>query len=117
MFIDAQKRHEQYPESFEVHHIEDLIAFVEPGDYVKICHQDPGERFWVLVDVVQGTKLQGRVANELVYAPFDFQDPVTFEHRHIYDYLPKDAAEAQFTDNEDDNNLNYYCDTCNEPRR
>ena len=92
MFIDAQKMHEEHPDTFTVFHMEDLQAMVEPGCYVKVCHEDPAERFWVLVDEVNGDKVTGRVANELLLVPLMFNEVIEFELRHIYDYAPVSEA-------------------------
>ena len=91
-FEDAQTMAAKHPDTFTVHNIEDLRTFVEPGDYVKVCHTDPGERFWVRVDKIDGEVIHGRVANELVFTDLAFNETIKFGYRHIYDYQPKDAA-------------------------
>lgn len=101
-FEDAQALAVKHPDTFVVHPIEALLALVEPGDYVKVCCSDPGERFWVMVDHVDKTNelLRGRVANQLVFMDLKYNEEVQFEFRHIYDYQP---GGAPVTCTEEDN--------------
>ena len=110
MFTDAQKLHEDNPDTFSVFHLEDLQALVAPGTYVKVTSAD--ERFWVYVDAVDDDKVTGLVANDLLRAPFKFGDTVHFELRHIYDVYQEDT----YTETEQ-GNIEGLCPTCNAPSK
>ena len=87
---DAQQLHQQYPETFDVPP-DIALAYIEPGDLVKLCFTDT-ERMWVLVESVTPTVLEGRLSN----TPFFLDslrpgDLVTFERRHVYDIFGPSA--------------------------
>lgn len=99
-FTDAQQMHQEYPESFQVIHINDLRTSVEPLDFVKVCHS--GERFWVHLNHRDGDQLRGRVANQIAYAPFEYGQQISFEMRHVMDHLPHDY-DIEFAHDDEDN--------------
>lgn len=91
-FLDAQKQHKKYPDTFWVPS-QDLLDSISTANYVKIC--DNHERFWVEVMEVDGDKITGRVDNDLVHEHnFKCDDTIKFEKRHVMDILRKSVEES-----------------------
>lgn len=92
-FVNAQAKHREHPDTFEVPTAADLGA-VRPGDYVKICDKD--ERFWVKVTVVEGSQFTGTVNNVLVF-PHDFKDGdvLTFTQDCVYNIMTQKELAAK----------------------
>lgn len=87
--IDAQRKAKEHPETFQAP-CPMRLGLLRPGDSVKICAEgkEGGERFWVEVLGINGKKILGSVANDLICGhEFDFGTHVEFEMRHIYDTL------------------------------
>lgn len=85
VFTDAQEMQNMYPATFDAPSSDEL-AKVRAGSLVKICADDV-ERFWVIVTVVEGNSLQGRIDNDLQHTSvhrLKSDDVVLFELRHIY---------------------------------
>lgn len=83
-FIDAQAMSKKYPATFEAPSKEELYA-LEEGDIVKVCCAD--ERFWTIIEKVDGEKIHAIVDNELMYTEVHglrLEDKIEFEKRHIY---------------------------------
>ena len=70
-FINAPEAHREHPKTFQIPNQEKL-AFIQPGDYVKVGVRFPdagflggvnfgGERFWVKVASVTGETIAGQV--------------------------------------------------------
>ena len=57
------------------------LAAIKVGNLVRVRHSD--ERFWVQITQVDSKRLVGRVANNVVRAPFYIGDEVEFEKRHV----------------------------------
>ncbi len=76
--LDAQLRHRQHPRTFEVP-TQSALRNIQPDDLVKICDEQAGERFWVIVKAVRpGGLLTGRVDNELISAPYAVGDSTSW---------------------------------------
>lgn len=79
---DAQVLAKWFPLTFDCPTASELES-LEPGRLVKIS--DGQERFWVVIDSIQGSSLVGRVDNQLIGGqPYDLNSAVAFELRHIY---------------------------------
>lgn len=90
-FTDAQQMAIEHPNTFDAPSLAEL-SMIAPGCHVKICAGS--ERFWVLVTAVTRTCIQGTIDNVLVRSSehgLFFNDPVSFEARHVYDILGKRA--------------------------
>lgn len=84
LLIDAEQMHEENPLTFQLPPDEEY-ARIRVGLHVKVAAQ--GERFWVKVSkIIDETNFEGIVDNTLLFAnvPFNFEDKIRFEKRHIY---------------------------------
>jgi len=81
--IDAQKMHEQHPDTFEVPDPEELQA-IQESDYVKVGFEDLAERMWVLVRRCDGDTITGTLANMPLGDGIEYGDLVSLERRHVY---------------------------------
>jgi len=87
IFVDAQKMAKRHPSTFYVPTKAQLAA-IAPGAYVKVCAGT--ERFWVEVKSVNGSKIAGRIDNDLVCTSehsLNCGDDIEFEPRHVYQIL------------------------------
>jgi hypothetical protein len=83
-FVDAQEMAKNHPDTFEAPTREELDS-ISVGDYVKICAEP--ERFWVIVEQIDGDKITGTVNNDLVCTGkhgLENEDKIMFEKRHVY---------------------------------
>jgi hypothetical protein len=94
--IDGVRRNRQYPNDFQIPTPAEK-AMVQPGSFVKIgaefkIHPDEkddpimGERFWVIVSEIKGSRYRGIINNDLVYTPnhgLMCDHFIDFEARHI----------------------------------
>jgi len=85
MFVDAQKMHKMYPDTFEAPTKAELNA-LKKGDLVKVCYNDE-ERFWVILTSVRGQKLKGKVDNLLLTPDLSLGDIIEFEKKHVYSIM------------------------------
>ena len=85
-FVDAQKRAKEYPETFHVPSGKELDSITQ-GDIVKVCWNDK-ERFWVIVEEVNGDLVSGVVDNHLIEAPYNAGDEIEFCTKNIYSIFP-----------------------------
>jgi hypothetical protein len=78
---NARKLHEENPDTFA----RDLTG-VSVGAFVKICHSnlETPERFWVEVTAIDGKKIEGIVANELIFSWLDHGAHLKFELDNVY---------------------------------
>lgn len=84
-FIDAQAMAWQHPDSFDVPEPQTLKS-LGPGDNIKVCADD--ERFWVVLDKIDGDTLYGRVNNHVHGKHgLSYGDRVTLEIRHVYQVI------------------------------
>jgi len=83
-FVDAQKMHENHPETFWAPCQEELDT-IKIGDVVKICANNK-ERFHVIVTEVNGDDMTGRVSDALVMVDLDIDEVVHFKKENIYDF-------------------------------
>ena len=66
---------------------------IKPGHFVKIrleAGDDGGERFWVLVERVEGQMIYGKVDNHLVYTDihgYKAHDPIEFHRDEVLDWM------------------------------
>jgi len=86
-FVNAQEMAKDYPTTFDAPTKEELDKIKE-GDYVKIC--DNKERFWVIVEEVDGDIITGEVDNLLIGDQnFNLGDSIEFKKENIYDITYK----------------------------
>ncbi|MGI9277845.1 MAG: hypothetical protein ACR2PT_23730 [Endozoicomonas sp.] len=93
MFVNAQQKAIEYPETFEVPTPEEL-AEVGKGSFVKVCAKP--ERFWVLVERVIDGKVQGVINNDLVFTDrhgLVCDQRINFELDNIYRIYDGDEKE------------------------
>jgi len=84
--VNAREMSRQHPNTF--HYPEDRIPFLEVGHFVKICTEEPAERFWVRVTNITGDVVKGVIDNKLVFSAkhgLYFRDEIVFKTIHIYD--------------------------------
>jgi hypothetical protein len=84
-FVDAQEMHKLHPRTFWAPSKAEL-AKVRDGSIVKVSIG--GERFWVQVRKVKGSKVTGVIDNDLISTNehgLSYGDKITFEKRHIHD--------------------------------
>lgn len=78
MFVDAVEMNKKYPKTFGI----PSTVLLKAGQYVKISENH--ERFWVMVQAVNGDKITGIVDNQLVCKhSFKLGDVIEFEKRHV----------------------------------
>lgn len=81
-WINAQEYQKKFPESFQAPNHDELSS-LKIGDFVKICNGK--ERFWVIIEKLDGNQLTGRVDNILVFScGYSRGDRVSFQKDHIY---------------------------------
>lgn len=105
-FEDAQATAKKHSTTFKLPDVGYYENAVKPGDFVKICHM--GERFWVRVIALlyeaTGNKIAGLVANHLTeQTTLEYDDPVMFLYKNIYDLMDKKVADEEMADTEVDN--------------
>lgn len=87
-FIDAQEKHRQHPDTFEIL-CEEELKRIKPGDGVKVC--DGKERFWTVVKTSdpEGTRdITAQIDTILLRGQeYNFGDVVKFNLRHVYDAI------------------------------
>jgi hypothetical protein len=92
MLIDAEERHAEDPERFDILPLEERRN-LQPGQYAKLAFVNsdapPGpsaERMWVqIAERRAGGFYLGRLNIEPAFVPLDNGAPVLFEPLHIYD--------------------------------
>ena len=91
-FLDAQQHHKEHPDTFHIAD-DEAIQALRIGDSVKVCHN--GERFWVIITAITPALISGEIANVLINdQPFDCDDIISFERRHILNTETKEEYEA-----------------------
>lgn len=83
VLMDGVEQNRLYPDTFEIPSDKEKAA-LRPGDYVKLCFEDPlglsvSERMWVQV-IKRGT---GRLMNTPLAADLEWGDMVDYEDRHV----------------------------------
>jgi len=84
--VDAQKMHEEHPDTFEVPGPAALDT-IRPGDCVKVAFEDLGERMWVRVTGNDAGTVTGTLDNDPVGEGIAYGDTVTLEPRNVLDIL------------------------------
>jgi hypothetical protein len=84
--VDAQRMHEQHPDTFEVPDPSELDA-IGPGDCVKVCFEDINERIWIRVTGNDAGTITGTLDNDPVGEGIAYGDTVTLEPRNVLDIL------------------------------
>ena len=79
---DAQAMAWQYPDTFQAP-TKKMLDKIRSGDAVMVSANDQ-ERFWLLVEKVEGDEIVGTVNNHLVMVPLRFGERVTVEKRNVY---------------------------------
>ena len=85
-FRDAQELAREHPDTFDAPSLSRLREQLKPGLLVKVC--DGSERFWVILDTVEGDRLAGIIDNELrghAGHGLNLGDRIEFEIRNVYD--------------------------------
>lgn len=91
-FVDAQEMSKLHPDTFEAPSIEELET-IKPNSIVKVCANNK-ERFWVIVQSVDGQKISGEVNNVLMRTATHglmCGDIIQFDARHVYQIYPGGA--------------------------
>jgi hypothetical protein len=82
---DAELRHAQNPQSFEIPPLEQRKSLAV-GDFAKVIFKmgDHGERMWLKITAVKPEGgYEGRLDNDPVIMPIKCGDSFTIEPRHI----------------------------------
>ncbi len=87
--VNAQERHQENPQSFQVPSKEEL-ATIKPGDFVKLIFTVQhvpninGERMWVFVTRVNKNKLEGTLDNNPEFVDYvDYGSKISFTKDHV----------------------------------
>ena len=83
LLTDAQEMARKHPDTFEAPTLDELVA-IAPGDSVKICVTAARERFWTLVESVQGDMIHATVDNHLDGLDWPPGKMLVFERKHVY---------------------------------
>jgi len=91
MLIDAEKRHQNSPDTFEIPSREER-ASLQVGDFARLIFE-PGERIWVEVVKVGAEGVMqpgfaayiGAIRNRPIAVPLQYGDWIGFEAHHIID--------------------------------
>ena len=90
LLTDAQEMGRKHPDTFEAPTLDELVA-IAPGDSVKICVTAARERFWTLVESVQGDMIHATVDNHLDGLDWPPGKMLVFERKHVYTWYPRKA--------------------------
>lgn len=92
-FVDALAMHLLHPATFFIPTEDELMA-LKVGDTIKVCCED--ERFWCIIESIDGQKISARVDNDLVntarYGISD-KDIVSFRMKNIYQIWSEEACD------------------------
>lgn len=109
------KLHEQHPDTFWIPSEEDKNE-IKPGYRVKLVFnlRGGGERMWVVVDEVRGTKFVGTLWNHPAFIPRLYAgDTVKFKRDHIIDVLPPRVD--QMDEEAGSPAIRGVCECCSQP--
>jgi len=81
--VNAQEMAREHPNTFRVPSEEEVLDFIEAGDYVKLCVDE--EKFWVKVTQVSVDNLKGTVDSQLINTPRDVGDEIEFHKDNIFE--------------------------------
>lgn len=87
--INGEVMSAQHPATFRIPDLKDRQS-LRPGDHAKIgmtVSPGGGERFWVKVTEVSGSRYTGEVDNELVLVPMELGEEIAFGPEHILSIL------------------------------
>ena len=84
--VDAKAMSRNHPTTFSAPHPSEIDA-IDEGVYVKICHAEAKERFWVKVAKAEEGLIWGTVANDLGCLDWSFGKKVAFSARCVYDVV------------------------------
>ena len=96
MLLDAHAMSIEYPQSFILPSAEQLGSIV-PGSFLKISSN--GERFWVVVQTVDGNNINASIDNNLRHPLNVWKrgDSILLHTRHVLDVQLPEAAHAFVT--------------------
>ena len=96
MLLDANAMSIEYPQSFILPSAEQLGSIV-PGSFLKISSN--GERFWVVVQTVDGNNINASIENNLRHPLNVWKrgDSILLHTRHVLDVQLPEAAQAFVT--------------------
>ena len=84
-FVDAQEMVKVHPETFYAPS-KDELDDISIGDFVKVCDND--ERFWVIVEEIDGDTITGVVDNDLIRDhSFSCGSKISFDKCNVYNIL------------------------------
>eukprot|EP01084_Bolivina_argentea_P263888 446826_1 len=86
--IDAQKIAKEFPDTFKVRTLNDLIENITVNTLVKVC--DNVERFWVIVrgfiEDDNHRSIIGEIHNQLVLTKhYNYPDLIAFDYENVYE--------------------------------
>lgn len=83
-FENAQENAIKFPNTFQAPSEAELKE-IKVKDFVKVCIG--GERFWTIVEAIEGDSIKGIVNNDLVFTRIHGlkdTDPVVFKMENVY---------------------------------
>lgn len=89
--IDGVARNSRHPDTFEIPTDEEKLA-IKKGDFVKIGLEssEGGERFWTIVQSVEGDVITASVDNFLMNFDLDLGQELQFGYEHVLSIIDAD---------------------------
>ena len=88
-FTDATEMAKKYPQTFQAPSGAELDS-LRVGDFIKVCAEVglTGERFWCIINRIEGDAIKAEVNNDLVLVEdFNCGDVIEVRKCNIYDIL------------------------------
>lgn len=86
--INGEVMSAQHPDTFQIPSLKERQS-LRPGDHAKIgmTGHSGGERFWVKITEVSGSRYKGAVDNDLIVVPMKLGEEVEFGPEHVLSTL------------------------------
>jgi transcription antitermination factor NusG len=84
LLSNAQEMGRIHPDTFTAQPSLEQLDGLKEGDVVKICVNNPGERFWCIINSIKGETITAEVNNTLVGLPWPVGMKLRFHRDCIY---------------------------------